>query len=285
MGKRTWVLTLILLLSCLAPVFAQVAIPDARQVVPLTAERYTLVRQPAVSWSEARDACRISGGHLATIHSEAESARVQSLLGGVLGAWLGGTNLDGEWRWITGEPFDYTNWDPGEPNNATGDEHYLQIWSPDYDPAKAGTWNDNALVSRHVDGYICEYEYRVFYSLSITWEAADLACRVTGGHLATLTSGAENALVTGMLRGFSAWIGGYKDRGGFWDLGGTWRWVTGEPFDCETCYTNWYPGEPNNYGGRENFLEIGGGLSYPESFWNDNESPSRNVHGFVCEYE
>lgn len=65
--------------------------------------------------------------------------------------------------------------------------------------------------------------------------------------------------------------------GGFWDLGGTWKWVTGEPFDCETCYTDWYPGEPNNTGGRENFLELGGGLSCPEGFWNDNETPSRSL--------
>lgn len=252
----------------------------ARRNCSSTADRrFELFRETKISWTEARDRCREGGGHLATVSSVEENTAIVSLLDGVLGVWLGGTNTGGTWAWITGEPFDYTNWDPGEPNNATGDEHYLQIWSPEYDAVKAGKWNDNALVSRHVDGYVCEFDYRVVYSPSITWEAADLSCRTTGGHLATITSSAENMLVTSVMRGFSTWIGGYKD------LDGTWNWVTGEPFGCVNCFTNWHPGEPNNYGGRENFLELGGGLSYPEGFWNDNESPSRNVHGYVCEYE
>lgn len=60
---------------------------------------------------------------LATITSEAENTFVTTELGGTVRAWLGGQQLpgssepEGGRQWITGEPWAYTNWDSGEPNN------------------------------------------------------------------------------------------------------------------------------------------------------------------------
>jgi hypothetical protein len=65
-------------------------------------------------------------GHLATITSEAENTFITTRLGNTAGAWLGGEQLPdspepgGGWQWITGEPWVYTKWDGGEPNNAYG---------------------------------------------------------------------------------------------------------------------------------------------------------------------
>jgi len=62
-------------------------------------------------------------GHLATITSSAENAFISTQLGTTQFAWLGGEQPpgslepDGGWQWITGEPWVYTNWDIGEPNN------------------------------------------------------------------------------------------------------------------------------------------------------------------------
>ena len=45
--------------------------------------------------------------------------------------WLGGTDreLEGRWKWVTGEPWVFENWTPPEPNNDGGVEHYLAMKS------------------------------------------------------------------------------------------------------------------------------------------------------------
>lgn len=79
--------------------------------------------------------------------------------------WLGGFQLPGSiepdsgWSWVTGELFDYSNWDTGQPSDTGGNpngEHQdlLIMWS-------GGTWNDitgPAFGSGSVVGYIVEYE-------------------------------------------------------------------------------------------------------------------------------
>ncbi|MEJ5252670.1 MAG: PEP-CTERM sorting domain-containing protein [Chthonomonadetes bacterium] len=80
-------------------------------------------------------------GYLATVHSEAENNVITSLL--TLPAWLGGYQPEGElapnanWRWVTGEPWTYTNWYPGQPNDnlGPGSEQYLVIYTN-------GMWHD-----------------------------------------------------------------------------------------------------------------------------------------------
>ncbi len=80
-------------------------------------------------------------GYLATVHSEAENNVITNLL--TLPAWLGGYQPEGEldpnanWQWVTGEPWTYTNWDPGQPNDnlGPGSEQYLVIYT-------SGMWHD-----------------------------------------------------------------------------------------------------------------------------------------------
>jgi hypothetical protein len=73
-------------------------------------------------------------GHLATITSQQEQDFVNSVNSGFDVAWLGGSDRrrEGVWRWVTGPeagiPFTYTNWVPGEPNNAGGNENGLLGW-------------------------------------------------------------------------------------------------------------------------------------------------------------
>lgn len=63
-------------------------------------------------------------GHLATITSEEEDLWFQQAFADVLGdTVLGGFQPEGSaepaggWQWVTGEPFHYTNWADGEPND------------------------------------------------------------------------------------------------------------------------------------------------------------------------
>jgi hypothetical protein len=108
-------------------------------------------------WADQQAKAVDLGGYLVTITSEAENRFISTTLGvGSLGGctcvWLGGfQNLDspsysepsGGWEWVTGEPWSYTNWAAGEPNNsgAGSTENHLTSWfSPD--PTNI-TWNDH----------------------------------------------------------------------------------------------------------------------------------------------
>ena len=79
--------------------------------------RYALIEVP-VSFSDAVKLCEARGGHLVTIADEAENQFVFDKFGYDRLCWLGATDAgtEGEWRWITGEPFEFTNWAKGQPN-------------------------------------------------------------------------------------------------------------------------------------------------------------------------
>jgi hypothetical protein len=90
---------------------------------------YLYVPGVAEGWQEARDRAATlvydgRRGHLATITSQAESDRLPSLETGP--AWLGGyqdhTGADyaepaGGWRWVTSEPWSFTQWDANDPDD------------------------------------------------------------------------------------------------------------------------------------------------------------------------
>jgi hypothetical protein len=79
------------------------------------------------------------GGHLATLTSPTENAWVAGLAAGdfILGGYQDRTSASysepgGGWRWVTGEPWEFSSWEGGEPNNGghpdERGEHYLQWW-------------------------------------------------------------------------------------------------------------------------------------------------------------
>lgn len=97
-----------------------------------------------MTWHEACSNAVSRGGHLVTITSAYEHQQVTNALGADLllfkRPWIGATdeNQEGVWEWVTGEMFDYSQWDVGEPNNAGGLEHYAQLWdNTDWNDAKA----------------------------------------------------------------------------------------------------------------------------------------------------
>ena len=102
------------------------------------------------TWAEAKAACEAMGGHLATSTSAEKNNFLVKISGGAQ-VWLGATDeeTEGTWKWVTGEDWDYTNWNTGEPNNSGGAEHYLQMSF-----GSSGKWNDLSATSRL--GYICE---------------------------------------------------------------------------------------------------------------------------------
>ncbi len=83
----------------------------------------------AEAWQAAQDSAVLLGGNLVTVNDEAEK---DWLLGafGAFGSFLVGFNdlaVEGTFEWASGEPVTYTNWCPGEPNDAGGNEDVTEF--------------------------------------------------------------------------------------------------------------------------------------------------------------
>ncbi len=108
-----------------------------------------------LSWIEAQYYCESLDGHLVTLNSKEEDDFVIEALNlddtsNSLNFWIGATNmLTGVWRWVTNEPFTYTNWCEWCPDNYNNVEYWAQIR-----PNLNGQWNDDKKSS----GFICEWE-------------------------------------------------------------------------------------------------------------------------------
>ncbi|NVN94214.1 MAG: gliding motility-associated C-terminal domain-containing protein [Bacteroidetes bacterium] len=95
-------------------------------------------------WQSAKIACQAKGGHLATISSIQENNLLFNYCNGYSQqTWFGFTDevIEGDWKWITGEPVCYTNWAPGEPNNSYGGEDYSTLW------CSINGWNDGDYIA------------------------------------------------------------------------------------------------------------------------------------------
>ena len=118
----------------------------------------------------------------------------------------------------------------------------------------------------------------------ITWvEARDEALTLEydgiQGHLATLTTEAENNFVWEELGGNLKhyWIGG-EQTGSPEEPTGGWSWVTGEAWE----FAHWFsPAELNNSGGKQHYLSFWSG---PGGNWMDARNDWGGAKGYVVEF-
>jgi hypothetical protein len=101
------------------------------------------MRQP---WFAAQASAHAAGGYLTTISSQAEQDFVYT--NGVRnpnltysfenGVWIGLNDaaVEGTFVWENGEPVTFTYWEQGEPNNANGNEDFVEM------KIDNGKWND-----------------------------------------------------------------------------------------------------------------------------------------------
>jgi|GEM_PF-3950242 len=248
-----------------------------------------------ITWQAARFDAEERGGHLATITSLEENQFVTALTSSKE-VWMGGFQSPGSpeprggWTWVTGESFDFAQWDTSQPNNSSSYSDYLLI--------KNGLWNDTTYnygtryyVVEHdsvptdstpipstpiivSSGVYSDRRYEVLDNGgNITWQAARFDAEEKGGHLATITSLEENQFVTGLTSSKEVWMGGFQSPGSPEPRGG-WTWVTGEPFD----FTQWDSSQPNNSSSYSDYLLIKNGS------WNDT-TYNYGTRYYVVEYE
>lgn len=275
---------------------------------PVNGHYYDII-SGSQTWNSAATLAQQRGGYLATITDEAENGFVvERILTDAPGLnWaIGGLQADappepdGGWTWLTGEPWNYANWMTGEPSNSgtDGGEEALMIYS-DANFGRLGRWND---VSRTtvLDGVVVEFDRATFYfdgnghsyaivESGLSWDAARVDARALGGYLATITSDAEDAFITGSVLpralGLNYAIGGVQPSGSAEPTGG-WSWITGEPWE----HISWGSGEPNNSGlaGAENGLMVYADYSLGRfGLWNDvNRSFQGDgiLSGYILEF-
>ncbi|TIH19784.1 lectin [Marinifilum sp. JC120] len=124
-------------------------------------------------------------------------------------------------------------------------------------------------------------EYIIFQSNGINWSDAKLAAESVGGHLATITSVAENNfLKSTVFQGLDKayWLGAYQTNDeNRQNPTSNWHWVTGENWD----FTDWYASEPNNQRIDEMYLSADQRFDFQ---WNDEGSAiSTMISGYVVE--
>ncbi|XP_030017431.1 galactose-specific lectin nattectin-like isoform X1 [Sphaeramia orbicularis] len=87
-----------------------------------------LVVNEKMKWTDAQRRCQSIGGNLLSVHNAQQNNHTLSLLGNKR-AWIAGFDAqeEGQWLNVDGTPFNYTNWCRGQPDNAHGKEHCVEV--------------------------------------------------------------------------------------------------------------------------------------------------------------
>ncbi len=262
--------------------------PEVTQVSGTLNGHEYIVYKDSLTATEARMK-EADGWHLATITSADENNFIMSLIKKISnqpeGYWFGANDnqYEGHFRWETGEPFVYSQWPDGQPDNKDGStggpENYFGIWT-------SGIWND--FPESYKLGYVLEkdppvsttsgtlndHEYMISSAYMTRTEAEEY--QTDGWYLATITSSEEREYIVSLIRCLKE-----KNLQGYWLGGndvaneGSFVWETGEEFS----YADWGDGQPSNINGlnqNENYLAI----TNSGKFNDENES---YYLGFVLE--
>jgi uncharacterized repeat protein (TIGR02543 family) len=114
------------------------------------------------TWAQAKAHAETQGGTLATFANQVEwNLAMQSIgtdaLLDVGGLWIGATDevVEGTWAWVTGEPFVFTLWETGQPDNSNNSDYAAVAGDLG---GTSGKWYDYRATTNR-DGYILESGY------------------------------------------------------------------------------------------------------------------------------
>uniref|UniRef100_A0AC34FKJ6 C-type lectin domain-containing protein n=1 Tax=Panagrolaimus sp. ES5 TaxID=591445 RepID=A0AC34FKJ6_9BILA len=238
----------------------------------------------------------MGGGHLVSIHDMFENLFLsekafKNFTDSTSGDfWIGANDLStaGNWSWMDNTPFDFTDWDKGQPQNTSfcgamimqhgkwiTDDCYkekpficLVYVTSDPTTLPPTTPTTTTTTTTPSPPKSCEDSWTFYnftqscYKVSdnLNWQDAEDRCKIDGAHLASIHSFEEAEFVADLAYwagadvnngNNQAWIGSYTN-----DNNTHWKWTDGTPFD----YPNWCPGNPDFPGGescmiQEIFLE------------------------------
>ncbi len=92
----------------------------------------------AGTWTQAQAQAVTLGGNLVTVNDATENQFLVNTFGGTERLWIGLTDevTEGTFQWANGEAVTYTNWSPGQPDNANNEDY------AEFNLGGAGKWND-----------------------------------------------------------------------------------------------------------------------------------------------
>jgi cysteine-rich repeat protein len=172
---------------------------DAFATDPATGTCYVSFTAEPTTWSDAEAACLALRGHLVTITSAGEQARVHGIQLGT--PWIGAVDdandTDAVFDWVTPEPWGFAAFAPGEPDDDVafgGNGECLAIVAAD------GGWGDtNCTFVGYTDGRICEFEAEPCGDGIIQpGEACDDGNRITGDGCSATCQVEPGATCTGI---------------------------------------------------------------------------------------
>ena len=197
------------------------------------------------TWEEARLDAEARGGRLAVLNTQEKiDAANEYLLG--LGTWnytfigLTDEEVEGSWKWVTGELLTVDNWNSGEPNGGTR-ENYGQIYSSSHSARLS--WNDThsgATFSYLLEAIPTPPQFQIIEG-DFTWHEAKADAEARGGRLAVLNTQHKIDVATTLVRNDTSLddlLIGLKRS----NYDNNFYWNTGEALEVH----NWDDGQPES---------------------------------------
>ncbi|XP_078678988.1 uncharacterized protein LOC144914705 isoform X3 [Branchiostoma floridae x Branchiostoma belcheri] len=228
------------------------------------------------TYEAAKQTCLSNGGHLADVKTQELHDFLLSEIQKVDASrdyWIGLNDLKDEktWTWSDGTPVSdcvFTNWAPGEPNNAYGQgQDCGHLWK-----GKGFKWDDDGCGKQKY--FICQIgsgeekscrrsvacpkDYQLFqgicykaFNFAATFHQSISWCVKDGGTLAMPRDQKTNEFLVGLKNSVDQ---RKPFRFGLHDIPeeNVWRWMDGQELGD---FTDWAPEEPNNSGSGEDCVE------------------------------
>ncbi|XP_060067864.1 uncharacterized protein LOC132548056 [Ylistrum balloti] len=251
------------------------------------------------SWNEAKAICERNHSHLPIVDSIEQITfiflRLKDIQPSTLrNVWLDGTDAsrEGYWMWSsTGQLISNLFWGIAQPDNYYGShsenclmygEEYGWTYNdakcdrkvsvlcqhglppmPQYPACPGGNWVE------HLDRMYC------IVPSTFTWHDAKAFCTKLTAHLPIVESASEDSYLRSLVAHGDVWIDGTEE-----GHVGIFKWSS---TGTEIKFTNWFPGEPNNYLNQmENCIEFGETYGWR---WNDAPcySSRTTINKVICE--
>lgn len=259
---------------------------------------------PTDSFATFEDAeawCESYGGHIASVEGEADERFLKENFRDYANSWYIGLRYqenDRKWEWADGSTSDWTWWNqfeaPDQPGSMTcvmdqGGHWVTNSWHNEGgyylicdfgEPGEKITKRlPDQIIGKPLDDKMHEYrghKYALYKNRYDTFQDAEAYCESLGGHLAVITSEAENEF---LAFDFERSYVGSSHYIGIVGQNGEWKWVDGTPVG----FTRWSEGSEGGCNGEnEAYICIGGrGLGWAGDGW----YPGNDAFNLLCEFD